>query len=165
MVFIFASSAGGIRIADLLTLQKANIDGDYLDYTTRKNIKKIRLWIPYPAREILSRYLGVGPQNRDWIFPILNLDAEETADKKVHSAIQSATSKINRGLKEIAKLAGVSKRLSSHQSRHYFCTHAISMGERLEVVSAILGHSDLATTQGYARVLDKVKTDAMKRLQ
>jgi site-specific recombinase XerD len=58
-------------------------------------------------------------------------------------------------LKKIAKQCGISKNVSSHLARHTFATLALTKGVALESVSKMLGHSDIKTTQIYARVTDE----------
>lgn len=59
--------------------------------------------------------------------------------------------KINSYLKEIADLCGIKKRLSYHLARHTFATMALSKGIPIESVSKMLGHTNIRTTQIYAR--------------
>lgn len=59
----------------------------------------------------------------------------------------------NVALKNIAEIAGVTKRLSSHVARHTFATWALHNGVALEVVGKMLGQTSLKTTQRYAKVL------------
>ena len=73
--------------------------------------------------------------------------------------------KVNIILKEIAKLCKIDKTLSFHISRHTFATEVcLSQGVPIESVSRMLGHTDIATTQGYAHVnREKIGND-MKQL-
>lgn len=73
--------------------------------------------------------------------------------------------KVNAYLKEIAVLCGITKELSHHCARHTFATTVtLSNGVPIETVSKMLGHSNLKSTQHYAKVLDiKVASD-MKKL-
>ena len=72
--------------------------------------------------------------------------------------------KMNAYLKEIADLCGINKQLSTHTARHTFATTVtLAHGVPLEVVSTMLGHTDLSTTRIYARVLNtQVKTEMKK---
>ncbi len=63
--------------------------------------------------------------------------------------------KMNAYLKEIADLCGIEKRLSYHLARHTFATMALSKGVPVESVSKMLGHTNIQTTQIYARVINK----------
>ena len=71
----------------------------------------------------------------------------------------------NRYLKEIAKEAGIIKNVSFHVARHTFATNGLEFGIPLEVISQILGHSDLRTTQIYAKVSDKLKIEQMQKME
>lgn len=63
--------------------------------------------------------------------------------------------KINAYLKEIADLCGIKKRLSYHLARHTFATMSLSKGVPIESVSKMLGHTNIKTTQIYARITNK----------
>ena len=71
--------------------------------------------------------------------------------------------KINACLKEIADLCGIKKRLSYHLARHTFATMSLSKGVPIESVSKMLGHTNIKTTQIYARITNKkVEQDMMQ---
>ncbi len=62
------------------------------------------------------------------------------------------------------KAAKITKPARFHISRHTFATLSITQGIDIYTVSKLLGHSELATTQIYAKVIDQKKRDAMKLL-
>ena len=55
---------------------------------------------------------------------------------------------------EIGIVAGVKENLSYHASRHSFGTLTLSAGVPIESISKMMGHTNIRTTQGYARVTD-----------
>lgn len=65
-------------------------------------------------------------------------------------------------LKRWAKKAGVEKEFTYHASRHTFAVLLLYFGADIYTVSKMLGHKELATTQIYAKVLDKKKQDASR---
>jgi len=70
---------------------------------------------------------------------------------------------INRHLKTIAKQAKIDKRLTFHVGRHSFAVAGISLGIPIEVVSKLLGHTDLKTTQIYTKIIEDIKVRYMER--
>ena len=62
--------------------------------------------------------------------------------------------KMNSYLKEIGDACGIDKRLTFHLSRHSFATLTLSKGVSIESVSKMLGHTNIKTTQIYAKITD-----------
>lgn len=67
----------------------------------------------------------------------------------------------NRFLKEIATAAEIQKNITFHVSRHTFATHSLTLKIPVEVVSKLLGHTNLKTTMIYAKVVDDAKIEYM----
>ncbi len=64
--------------------------------------------------------------------------------------------KMNSYLKEIGDICGIRKSLTFHLARHTFATTVtLSNGVPIESVSKMLGHAKIATTQIYAKVVEK----------
>ncbi|MDR2026331.1 MAG: site-specific integrase [Prevotellaceae bacterium] len=61
----------------------------------------------------------------------------------------------NAYLKEIGELCGIKKKLTFHLSRHTFATLTLSKGVSIESVSKMLGHTNIQTTQIYARITNE----------
>lgn len=67
-------------------------------------------------------------------------------------------------INEIGFLAGVKGNLSYHQSRHTFGTLMLSAGIPIESISKMMGHSNISTTQVYAKVTDAKISEDMDKL-
>jgi len=64
--------------------------------------------------------------------------------------------KMNEYLKEIATICGIKKTLTFHIARHSFATSvALANGVPIESVSKMLGHTNIRTTQIYAKITDR----------
>lgn len=61
---------------------------------------------------------------------------------------------MNSKLKQIMKECGIEKNISFHCARHSFAVCALSNGMPIESVSRILGHTEIKTTQIYAKITD-----------
>ena len=81
-----------------------------------------------PAMEILRKY--------DFDLPVIS------------------NQKYNDYLKVAASFAKIDKNLTTHCARHTFAVFALNNGVPMEVVSKMLGHTNIKTTQIYAKVLN-----------
>lgn len=147
-LFIF-SCYTGLSYGDLIELLEdeisVGIDGKAWIITKRnKTNSAVKVPLLAPALKILEKYKD---------HPIT-----QVTDKLLP---QCSNQKVNLYLKELAILAGLKKNLTFHMARHTFATTVtLSNGVPIETVSKLLGHSKIATTQIYARVLeDKISKD------
>ena len=93
-----------------------------------------------------------------------NDDPRAHACGKLFPAISNQ--KVNSYLKEIADVCGIKKNLTFHIARHTFATTVtLSNGVPIETVSKMLGHTKIATTQIYARVLERKVSEDMANLR
>ena len=72
--------------------------------------------------------------------------------------------KTNEYLKEIIKIAEIDKIITFHSARHTLATNGLEMGIPIEVISKILGHTEIKMTQIYAKVNDSLKYQEMQKL-
>ena len=76
-----------------------------------------------------------------------------------------SNAKYNDYMKEIAAILGIQKRVTSHLARHTFATTVTyANGVSIESISKMLGHTKLATTQIYARIVDQTVSREMNKL-
>ncbi len=141
-MFLFQCSTG-LRFSDMIALRWNQVDDEFIRLKTQKNEKPVVIPIIENARNILN----VQSHERETVFkPITN-------------------QKFNFYLHQLEKKAGLNKPLTSHIARHTFATLALESGIRMEVVSNLLGHSDIKTTQIYGKITEKLKQEEMKKMQ
>lgn len=73
--------------------------------------------------------------------------------------------RMNSYLAEVATLAKINKHLTTHIARHTFATMSLNNHVPIESISKMLGHSDISTTQIYARMLDQTVSEDMARMR
>ena len=76
--------------------------------------------------------------------------------------IDIGKSSISLKLNKWATENGITKHITFHTARHTFATMELTLGADLYTVSKLLGHTNIATTQIYAKIIDKQKDDAIK---
>ncbi|NDV80230.1 site-specific integrase [Dysgonomonas sp. 511] len=83
------------------------------------------------------------------------------AKNKFIFPVPSNVENMNRTLRRIGKQAGITKWISSHMARHTMATTVcLSQGVPIETVSQMLGHSNIHTTQIYAKITnEKISRD------
>jgi len=78
----------------------------------------------------------------------------------------NSNQKYNAYLKEVAAVCKIEKDLTTHTARHTFATTVLlSNGVPIETAKELLGHTDIRTTQIYARVLQQKVSQDMKKLK
>ena len=144
----------GLRISEAATLQIGNLHLNEMLLLVRGKGDKERI-VPFgdAAKEWLERYLSqvrprlVGKKIVPTVF--VNYKGEPISRKGVWKRF-----------KELEALTGIDCKV--HTLRHSFATHLLSGGADLRSVQALLGHSDLATTQIYTHVSDSELRDYHK---
>lgn len=78
----------------------------------------------------------------------------------------NSNQRFNAYLKEIADICGITKKLTTHIARHTFATTiTLANGVPIETVSAMLGHTNIRTTQIYAKVVESKVSEDMGLLK
>jgi len=149
-IFLF-SCYTGLSYIDIKELNPnqilVGIDGNKWIYTKRtKTNEQLKIPLLPKAKEILEKYKNEIVAS-DKLLPVYS------------------NQKMNKNLKEIAKVCGIYKNITFHVARHTFATTVtLSNGVPIETVSKLLGHTKLTTTQIYARVLQKKVGEDMQNL-
>lgn len=152
-IFIF-SCFTGLAYIDVQQLTSDNIalgiDGEKWIFKNRQKTDiSSRIPLLPTAEQIINKYENHPVcKNENRLLPILS------------------NQKMNAYLKEIADVCGIKKDLTFHIARHTFATTlTLSNGVPLETVSKMLGHTNLKTTQHYAKILDTKISEDMRILK
>jgi integrase len=148
-IFLFSCYCG-LRFSDISALRSDQIQtiNDKIWIVLESTIKtgaplRIPLYLLFDGKpiEILKTYTK---PDRKYIFD------------------EHSNQYVNRCLKEIATLAGITKRLTFHTARHTQATYLLYKGVNITTVQKLLGHKKLATTQIYAKVMDMTMINELK---
>lgn len=116
-----------------------------------KGQKDRPIFISPEAAEWVQKYLD---QRSDTVRPLfIRYSGRKTVDLSGNYHRLTARS-VQRMVARYALLAGITKHVSPHTLRHSFATDLLMNGADLRSVQALLGHSNISTTQIYTHVTD-----------
>jgi integrase/recombinase XerD len=137
--------AAGLRVSELVSLKQSDVDVQAgLLVCHGKGSKERRVPLGKSAIQWVQRYNVIRSRYGKPSLPQLFVNGGKPITR------QFAWSMIKR----YAKQAGV-KDISPHTLRHSFATHLLQHGADSRSVQALLGHSDISTTQIYTHITDR----------
>ena len=134
----------GLRWSDIKLLKWEDLhedeNGKYFRVTMKKTAKPICVYLS----DIGTKYLPTRTKSNDngLVFTLPN------------------NTRINAHVRRWCKEAKITKQVSFHVARHTFATMMLNNGTSLEVVSKMLGHKKLSTTEIYAKLLNRTIANA-----
>lgn len=138
-LFVF-SCFTGLSYIDVKKLKADNIvtlNGiEWIKMAREKTSTPVSVVLFDGAKCIIKKYEN-DPKRKDKLFPSMS------------------NQKMNQYLKEIATSCGIKKNITFHMARHTFATLTLSKGVPIESVSRMLGHTNIKTTQIYAKITNK----------
>lgn len=143
--YLFACYCG-LRISDVYALKWGDISIDGEQWRASVVMKKTRIPIVLPLSLSARRWM---PKR-----------GEASDEDKVFVALPSEE-KVNSTLKQWTQDAGIAKHITFHTSRHTFATMMLTLGADLYTTSKLLGHTNVQTTQIYAKIVDEKKVAAI----
>lgn len=134
----------GLRHSDVKTLKREHIKGRFIVKEMVKGREGRKKTVRVPIRKRL--------------LSLLDINSEVLFENPVMEDSQT-----NKYLALIMQEAGINKHITFHCARHSFAIISLLLGIKIEVVSDILGHSELTTTQRYAKVVDRLREQEMDK--
>lgn len=147
----------GLRVAELATLTKDQVNLKKDEFTVRGKGGKLRLvFLSEDARVALAGYL----EERHDLSPYLFVRHDRAKGREEPEALTPRS--IQRIVQHYAKAAGITKPVTPHTLRHSYATDMLGHGADIRSVQALLGHASITTTQIYTHVTNKGLKDVYK---
>ncbi|HEX5797491.1 MAG TPA: site-specific tyrosine recombinase/integron integrase [Candidatus Saccharimonadales bacterium] len=144
--------SSGLRVSELVGLNRGHINLKHREFMVRGKGQKDRpIFISEAAGEWIERYLSKRSDNSPPLFT--RVGGTKAVDQTGNHLRLTARS-VQRMVARYALLAGITKHVSPHTLRHSFATDLLMNGADLRSVQAMLGHSNISTTQIYTHVTD-----------
>ncbi len=144
--------SSGLRVSELVGLDREHINLKRREFMVRGKGQKDRpIFISPEAADWIQKYLDARQDNTRPLF--IRFMGNKKVDLSGNYHRLTARS-IQRLVAHYALLAGITKHVSPHTLRHSFATNLLMNGADIRSVQAMLGHSNIATTQIYTHVTD-----------
>jgi site-specific recombinase XerD len=144
--------SSGLRVSELVGLDKDHINLKRREFMVRGKGQKDRpIFISPQAAECIQTYLDKRTDTNRPLF--IRYGGSKQVDQSGNYNRLTARS-VQRMVAQYALLAGITKHVSPHTLRHSFATDLLMNGADLRSVQAMLGHSNISTTQIYTHVTD-----------
>ena len=151
-MFLFSFYTRGMSFIDMAYLKKSDLKNGILSYRRHKTGQQLYIRWESCMEKIVAKYAA--GCSGEYLLPILKLPS-----KKLRSQYKSTLFRINKYLKEIAKLCGIATPLTMYVSRHSWASIAKSKNIPISVISEGMGHDSEETTRIYLASLDSSVID------
>ena len=150
-MFLFSFFTAGMRFSDVCRLKWENIIGNEIVYTmgkskTRAGAKRT-LPVTPKAIDIIEKYKG---KDETFVFPPL-YGMEDKSAEEIEHRLYISNNAANRSLRIACEKAGIKKWVSMHMAKHSFADFAVKSNTGILMISKLLGHTKLSTTQHYLK--------------
>ncbi len=144
--------SSGLRVSELTGLNRDHINLKRMEFMVRGKGQKDRpIFISPEAAEWIQHYLDKREDKSPALF--VRVGGHKKPDV-TGNYLRLTPRSVQRMVARYALLAGITKHVSPHTLRHSFATDLLMNGADLRSVQAMLGHSNIATTQIYTHVTD-----------
>ncbi len=166
-MFLFSFHACGLRVSDIVTLEWSHIDWERQELSKNLVKGKVPHTIPLTdaALEILKQWQEKN-LNRRFVFNLLDSTFDTSDAALLDKKIKSKNRILQTSLNEVGNKMGLPFHLSMHVARHTFAVMALNRGVTIHMISRLLGHSSILTTEKvYAEFLpDTITEEVINKL-
>ena len=152
-MFLLSFYLRGMSFVDMAYLKRSDIHDGHITYKRHKTGQMLTIRWEQQMQDIVDRYPNT---ETDYLLPIIRKQ-----NGKERNQYRNCQTHINRDLKEIARLTGISINLTMYCARHSWATIARDMQVPMNVISRAMGHVNERTTEIYIRSVD---TDTVDRI-
>ena len=144
--------SSGLRVSELTNLDRNHINLERREFMVRGKGQKDRpIFVSQEAADWLKLYLEKRTDNLPALF--ISYGGKAIANNSGDFRRLTPRS-VQRMVAKYSLLAGITRHVSPHVLRHSFATDLLMNGADIRSVQAMLGHSNIATTQIYTHVTD-----------
>ena len=151
----------GMAFVDFAHLKKENVRGGVLEYKRQKTGTPMLIEIQSTAWELLRELSSDVDKDSPYLFPFLK---GMKVGKEAYKEYTSALAHFNWNLKRLARACGVPIPITSYSIRHSFAMILKEQDVPIEMISELLGHKSIKTTQIYLKSFSLEKMSAVNKI-
>ncbi len=152
LAIIYMIYSTGLRVSELTSLNKNNIDLERKEFSIKWKWKKVRvIFLNEHSVKLIKNYLE---KRNDVFYPLF---IRHNINKNNINALENENIRLSRFfittmIKKYSIKANIIKNISAHTLRHSFATTLLNAWADLRSIQEMLGHSSITTTQVYTHV-------------
>jgi len=152
-VLIFAANTG-VRIGELVNIEWTDIDFE-------RGVIRIRNKKDFTTKSKLERSIPIN----DKVFSLLTrLSRKDRYIFASNRGGRRCSAKLSKQFTKYLRGAGFEREFTFHSLRHTFASHLVQKGVSIYIVSKLLGHSNIKTTEIYSHLSPETFHDAVSLL-
>jgi site-specific recombinase XerD len=147
--------ATGMRISELVNLNKSQLDKTGKIFITGKGKKQRFVYLTERAKKSINKYLEKRNDDKSALFlPLRGSNAGSSTISPNYLQMK---------IKQYREIVGINVPTSAHSLRHGFATYLAEQGANPAAIQILLGHESLETTTRYVHASDKYAEETHKK--
>lgn len=152
MIFLFCLYASGMPLIDAVFLKKKQLSNGHITYYRHKTHRMVTVLVHSELERLINQ---LSEDDSPYLLPIIRKD--QNCDEKTQ--YRRFYQKYMRALRSISKIIGTKEHLTSYIPRHTWASLAYEIGNDINPIGQLLGHTNSNTTKTYIREIKTLHTD------
>lgn len=149
--------ATGMRISELLNLNRRDIDDSGRIFITGKGRKQRFVYLTERSQELLDQYMGLRKDNQQALF------VPKKGKNIIKAQRRISTNYLQERIKRYREKLKINLPTSAHSLRHGFATYLAEEGASPAAIQILLGHESLNTTTRYVNASDRFAQETHRK--
>lgn len=160
LMWLFSFYAQGMNFRDMAFLKKGDFTEEAIVYvrSKTKNSESKEEKMQVPLNGTLHKLINeLKCEKGPYVFKILS---PETSNEKKDSQIRQKIKVTNKWLRRLCSENGLPP-ITTYWARHTYASLLKGIGESVDMIRELLGHSDIRTTEAYLKRFDLMKKQSV----
>ncbi len=155
-IFMFSFYTRGMSFVDIAFLKKKDLRDGILSYRRHKTNQRLLIKWEKPMQVLIDKY---DTSSTPFLLPVIKPTGNDERGQYI-----SEEHRVNRNLKKIGRMLGLTVPLTTYVARHGWASVAKSKNIPITIISEAMGHDSETTTRIYLASLDTSVVDKANSL-